>query len=73
MRGKSYTAASSVISYKNNIKGRTAYIIGSDRRVNTKTAYKVINLVVTPGKEVFVLMNLETGKQKRAKNIFVAA
>lgn len=72
MRGKSYTVFTGHENWK-SIKEKTAYIIGSDGRVNTATAYTVYNLIVTPGKEIFILINPKTGKQKRARNIFVAA
>lgn len=43
----------------------------SGGKVNSKTLYIINNWIVTPHKEVFVLLNPETNRTKRAKTIFV--
>lgn len=67
MRGKTYIAS----TIKEDVRNKVAYIFGADGKVTTSTEYMVFNVIVTPGKEVFILKNHTTGKNKRARKIFV--
>ncbi len=73
MRGKTYLATHMQDEDYYASLGKAVYIFNArERRVNSSQEYRLENHIVKPGHEVFVLRNTKTGKQARAKAIFVA-
>lgn len=68
MKGKSYTAGTPEAS---EAVFENCFFIDSKGRANSRTEYRVQNVIVTPGKECFILYNPETGKTRHAKRIFI--
>lgn len=70
MTGKIYHAGNIMINDCDCIREKKVFVVSANNTVNLKQEYKYFNYICIPGKEVFILINVKTGKQKRAKKIF---